>query len=70
MNKQAVEDWLRVRRELLDMEAAFTTLAIQVAHGEASEDLLQEQRKILEANRELCRAAYQQAFPVQRNQAE
>jgi hypothetical protein len=37
MNIQAVDDWLRVRRELLDMETAFTKLAIKVTEGEESE---------------------------------
>lgn len=69
MNKEAVEDWLRVRRTLLDLESAFTTLAIQVANGEASEDFLQEQRKVLEATRELCSTAYQRAFPAQGSEA-
>jgi hypothetical protein len=50
VNPQKVQDWLRIRRELLEMEAAFTDLAIRVATG-------------LEAMREVCSAAYRQAFP-------
>lgn len=63
MNKDAVEDWLRVRRDLLAKEAAFTDLAIRVAAGEGSEQELQQHRLILEGMRELCSAAYQRAFP-------
>lgn len=63
MNNEAVQEWLRVRRNLLEMEASFTSLAISVASGEAAEDLLQQQRQLLEAQRELCTAAYLRAFP-------
>jgi hypothetical protein len=63
MNSEAVQDWLRIRRELLAREAEFTSLAIRVANGEESEALLQEERLILESSRELCGAAYRRAFP-------
>jgi hypothetical protein len=63
MNNDAVQDWLRIRRNLLDMEATFTSLAIKVANAEESEDLLRQERALLEAQRELCSAAYQRAFP-------
>lgn len=63
MNKDAVEDWLRVRRDLLAKEAAFTDLAIRVAAGDGSEEDLQKQRRVLEGMRELCTAAYERAFP-------
>lgn len=64
MNAQAVQDWLQIRRELLDMETAFTNLAIRVAQGQESEEVMQAQRQVLEATRELCSAAYQRAFPA------
>jgi hypothetical protein len=67
MNNQAVQDWLKVRRDLLDQEAMFTDLAIKVANGEESEAELQQKRQLLEAMRELCTAAYQRAFPSGRN---
>jgi hypothetical protein len=63
MNNEAVQEWLRIRRDLLDREAEFTSLAIKVANGAESEDRLQQERALLEANRELCTAAYQRAFP-------
>lgn len=63
MNLQAVEDWLRVRRDLLDMESAFTKLAIKVTEGAETEDALRQQRAVLQAQRELCTAAYERAFP-------
>lgn len=64
MNAQAVQDWLRIRRQLLDMEAGFTDLAIRVAEGKEIEQVLQQQRELLEAQRALCTAAYQRAFPA------
>lgn len=45
------------------MEAAFTTLAIRVAEGKESEALLQQQRQVLDATRQLCASAYERAFP-------
>ncbi len=63
MNNEAIQDWLKVRRDLLQREADFTTLAIEVANGKETEERLQEARTILEANRELCTAAYRRAFP-------
>lgn len=64
MNKEAVEQWLRVRRGLLQMEAEFTDLAIKVANGEGSEELLNQRRAALEAARQLCSQAYERAFPA------
>lgn len=63
MNNEAVQDWLRIRRELLDREAEFTDLAINVANGQGPVEDLQEKRLLLEGLRELCTAAYQRAFP-------
>jgi hypothetical protein len=63
MNVTAVRDWLQIRRTLLEMETEFTTLAIKVAGGEESEQLLRQQRQVLEGQRELCTAAYERAFP-------
>jgi hypothetical protein len=63
MNNEAVQDWLRIRRELLQMETEFTDFAIKVAKGEELEAALQAQRQVLEATRDLCSAAYQRAFP-------
>jgi hypothetical protein len=64
MNAEAVQDWLKVRRNLLQMEAAFTDLAIKVANGEFAEEVLQAERQMLEAYHELCRGAYERAFPA------
>ncbi|MBC5785446.1 hypothetical protein H8N03_21035 [Ramlibacter sp. USB13] len=64
MNSQAVQDWLQIRRELLQMESEFTTFAIQVANGQESEELLKAKRQVLEATRALCTAAYERAFPA------
>jgi hypothetical protein len=69
MNSEAVEDWLRTRRELIKMEVAFTQLALRVAGGEESEQVLQHERQVLEGTRELCTAAFQKAFPKQATSA-
>jgi hypothetical protein len=66
MNNEAVQDWLSARRDLLAREAEFTSLAIRVANGQESEELLQQERRLLEAARELCTAAYNRAFPTTR----
>jgi hypothetical protein len=63
MNSEAIQDWLRIRRELLQMETAFTKLAIKVADGRESEELLLQEREVLEATRALCSAAFKRAFP-------
>lgn len=63
MNSEAVQAWLRVRRDLLSMEATFTDLAISVANGIATEEELRRARQLLEAHRALCSAAYERAFP-------
>ena len=62
MNNESVQDWLRVRRSLLDMEAAFTSLAIEVAEGKGSPQVLQQQRALLEDMRAACSAAYERSF--------
>lgn len=66
MNAQAVQDWLQIRRQLLDMETAFTQIAIRVMEGNETEQVLQERRERLEAQRALCAAAYERAFPAAR----
>lgn len=63
MNNQAVQDWLSIRRTLLQKEAAFTELAMRTIHGEVSEADLEMERKALEGTRELCSEAYRRAFP-------
>lgn len=45
------------------MESAFSDLAMRVAAGEETEQHLQQERRILEATRALCSAAYERAFP-------
>lgn len=58
-----VEDWLRVHRTLLEMETAFTDLALRAAAGEVWLEKLDEERDALMAFRELCAAVYGKAFP-------
>lgn len=60
---QAVQDWLRIHRQLIEFESAFSDLAIRAARGELPLSELDEQRTLLEATRELCTAAYERAFP-------
>lgn len=68
MNSEAVHDWLRVRRELLARESAFTDLAIRVAAGQETEEVLQQERQALETARQVCSAAYLRAFPARTSQ--
>jgi len=60
---QAFGDWLATHRELMQLEASFTALAIEAAEGKYPEDQLAEQRALLEATRARCAAAYERAFP-------
>jgi hypothetical protein len=41
---QAFGDWLQTHRELMQMEASFTVLAMQAAEGIYPEEQLAEQR--------------------------
>jgi hypothetical protein len=63
MDSQAFDDWLQAHRELMQMEASFTAIAVQAAEGKYPEEQLAEQRAVLEANRVACAAAYARAFP-------
>lgn len=63
MSAHAVEDWLRIRRELLEMESNFTQMAIRVTEGLESQEVLATNRQVLEATRALCAAAFERAFP-------
>ena len=58
-----VENWIKVHRALMDMEAAFTDLALRAASGEVPIHELDAARNRLMATRELCTAAYERAFP-------
>ena len=59
----AVQDWLRVHRQLVQEEAAFSEVAMRAATGEIRLEELQEKRLQLMAMRELCAAVYEKAFP-------
>jgi hypothetical protein len=59
----AVEDWLRVHRQLMDQERDFAELALKAAAGEITENELQTARVQLMALRELCSVVYGKAFP-------
>lgn len=58
----AVQDWLRVHRQLVQEEAEFSELAMRAATGEIGMDELQERRLHLMAMRALCAAVYEKAF--------
>ncbi|TWO70070.1 hypothetical protein FN976_17185 [Caenimonas sedimenti] len=58
-----VADWLRVHRQLIDAETAFTDLAIKATDGSISSQQLEEARSQLMALRELCSVIYIKAFP-------
>jgi hypothetical protein len=59
----AVQDWLRIHRQLVQEEAAFSEVAMRAATGEISMEELQEKRMHLMAMRELCASVYEKAFP-------
>jgi hypothetical protein len=66
---ELVDDWLRVHRELMEKEAAFTELAVRAASGEVPQEELDQQREKLMGLRALCTAIYEKAFPKAREQA-
>jgi hypothetical protein len=65
MSQQAeqVQQWLQLRRQLLELETAFTDLAMRAVHGEVPPDQIEQERLHLLTTRELCAAAYERAFP-------
>jgi hypothetical protein len=62
-----VREWLEIHRQLIDLESAFTDLAMRAVHGEVPEARLQQERLHLLTTRELCTAAYERAFPKAAN---
>ena len=69
MRQQAddVQAWLDIRRKLLELETAFTDLALRAVHGDVPPEQLQQERQHLLTARELCTAAYERAFPRSAN---
>lgn len=69
MRQQAehVQEWLEIRRRLLEMETAFTDLALRAVNGDVPPEQLQQERLHLHAARDLCTAAYERAFPKSAN---
>jgi hypothetical protein len=61
-NRQFLDDWLRIHRQLVELEIAFAELALGAARGEVSLTELDARRAILMATRTLCAAAYERAF--------
>lgn len=59
---KAIEDWLRVHRQLLDQESAFTDFALRSVSGEVSLVELEKRREELMSLRQACTAAYNRAF--------
>lgn len=62
-DRALVDDWIRVHRQLMEQEAAFTKLAERAAQGEVPDDELDRARAQLLAMRELCNAIFTKAFP-------
>lgn len=69
MSQQAehVREWLQIHRELVELETAFTDLAIRAVDGEVPTEQLQQERLHLLTTRELCTSAYERAFPKSAN---
>lgn len=62
INPAAMQDWLRIHRRLVELEAEFSEVAMRAAAGEITVDELQEKRNHLTAMRDLCSAIYEKAF--------
>ena len=58
----AVQDWLRVHRQLVALEAEFSDIAMRVAMGDLGTDELKKKRNEPVGMRELCTAVYEKAF--------
>lgn len=65
-DRALIDEWIRVHRELMEQEAAFTDLALKAAQGEISTGQLDDARAKLLGMRELCNAVYGKAFPKAR----
>ncbi len=65
--ENAVQEWLRVHHALMEKEAAFSKLAMQVASGQASLESLDEERRALVELRAHCSVMYENAFPRSSN---
>lgn len=61
--QDAVQDWLRVHRDLVGAEIQFSTHALDAVAGTISTKELAQRRAFLETMRQLCGAAYARAFP-------
>ncbi len=61
--QDAVQDWLRVHRDLVGAEIEFSAHALDAVAGTISTKELARRRALLETLRELCGAAYARAFP-------
>jgi hypothetical protein len=62
IDSAAMEDWLRIHRRLVELEAEFSDLAMRAAAGEIGMDELQEKRELLMGMRDLSCAIYEKAF--------
>jgi hypothetical protein len=66
IDRSAMQDWLRIHRRLVELEAEFSEVVMRAAAGESSVDKLQEKRNQLIGMRDLCTAAYEKAFGGER----
>ena len=60
---KAVEEWLQIRRRLIELETEFTDKAIKALDGGITSKELESHRQALIEARALCSAAYSRAFP-------
>jgi hypothetical protein len=71
MQRVRVEVWLRVQRELLAAERAYSEKLSQYADGKLSEDELKAAKEVLQARRELANAVTDHAWgPPPRDETE
>ena len=58
----AIQDWQRVHRRQVELEAEFSEAVMRAAAGEIGVDELEEKRKHLAGIRDLCTQVYEKAF--------
>jgi hypothetical protein len=62
IDRSAMQDWLRVHRRLVELEAEFSDAAMRAAAGKIGMEELQEKHELLLGMRDLATAVYEKAF--------
>jgi hypothetical protein len=62
VDRTAMQDWLRIHRRLVELEADFSDAAMRAAAGKIGVDELQQKHDLLMGMRDLSTAVYEKAF--------